>query len=57
MSLQRNSNDIKQLLLLTRVSGIANTAISFSGIVDILNNKESNNTYFSAKASTFVFLL
>ena len=32
---------------------MANNAISFSGMVTILNNKESSNTYFSANVSTF----
>ena len=41
------------IILSIHISSIANTAVSFSGIVDILNNKESNNTYFSANASTF----
>ena len=41
-------------MLLTHVSGIANTAISLSGGMDILNNNESNNMYFSANASTFL---
>ena len=43
----------KAIILLTHITGIANTAISFPGIVDILNNKESNGMYFSANASTF----
>ena len=34
-------------------SGIANNVVSFSGVVIILNNNESNSTYFSAKVSTF----
>ena len=41
-------------MLSTHVSGIANTAISLSSLVDILNNNESNNMYFSANASTFL---
>ena len=43
----------KAIMLSTHVSSIANTAISFSGVVDILNSNESNNVYFSANASTF----
>ena len=35
------------------ISGIDKTAVSLSGIVDILNNNESNNMDFSANASTF----
>ena len=40
--------------------GIANNAVSFSGVVIILNNRESNNIYISASISTFqiaVFVL
>ena len=32
---------------------MANNAVSFSGVVIILNNKESNGIYLSANASTF----
>ena len=32
---------------------MASTAISLSGVMDILNNSESNSTYFSANASIF----
>ena len=35
-----------------QVSGIANTAVSLSGVDIILNSNESSNVYFSAKAST-----
>ena len=37
-----------------------NNAVSFSGMENILNNKESNNIYLSANDSTFqitVFVL
>ena len=34
-------------------SGMASNAISFSGVVTILNNNESNNIYLSANVSTF----
>ena len=33
---------------------MANTAVSFSGLDTILNNSESNNMYFSARASISV---
>ena len=36
----------------THVSGIARTAVSFSG--DILHNSESNKTYFSDNVSNFL---
>ena len=42
------------MILLVHVSGIVNTAASLSGVTVILNNKESNNIYFSASASTFL---
>ena len=32
---------------------MANNVVSFSGVVIILNNKESNRIYFSANTSTF----
>ena len=35
------------------ISGIANNAVSFSGVVTILNNKESSKIYFSANVATF----
>ena len=41
-------------MLSTHVFSIANTAVSLSGVVDILNNNESNHMYFSAKTSTFL---
>ena len=41
------------MILSTHISGIANSAISFSGVVTSLNNKESNRTKFSANVSTF----
>ena len=43
----------KAIILSTHVSGIAYTAVSLSGVVDILNNNESN-MYFSANVSTFL---
>ena len=42
---------IRDIMLSVHISGIARTAVSFSGY--ILNNKESNNTYFSDNASNF----
>ena len=33
---------------------MANIAVSLSGVDIILNSNESSNTYFSAKASTFL---
>ena len=41
------------IILSAQNSGIANNAVSFSGVVTILNSKESSNRYFSANASTF----
>ena len=41
-------------------SGMANSAVSFSGVVTILNNNESSNIYLSANISTLqiaVFVL
>ena len=35
------------------ISGIANNAVSFSGVEKILNNMESRNIYFSANVFTF----
>ena len=35
------------------ISGIANNAVSFSGMVKNLNSKKCNNIYFAAKVSTF----
>ena len=34
--------------------GIANTAISLSDVIAILNSNESNNLYLSTNASTFM---
>ena len=42
----------KVIILSVHVSGIARTVVSFSD--DILNNNESNKTYFSASASNFL---
>ena len=36
----------KVIILSVHVSGIANTAVSLSGVDIILNNNESNNKYF-----------
>ena len=33
---------------------MANATVSFSGLDTILNNSESNNMYFSARASIFL---
>ena len=41
------------MILLTHISGIANNAVSLSGVVTSLNNNESNRTKFSANVSTF----
>ena len=35
------------------ISGIANNAVSLSGVETISNSKESSNIYFSANVSTF----
>ena len=43
----------KAIILSTHISSIANTAVSLLSVVDVLNNNESNNIYFSANASTF----
>ena len=40
------------MVLSAHVSGTAKTADSFSGV--ILNNRESNRMYLSAKVSTFI---
>ena len=40
------------IILSTHVSGIASTAVSFSGM--ILNKRESSKIYFSASASIFL---
>ena len=44
----------KAMILSAHISGMANTATSFSGVTIILNNIKSNNIYFSANASTFL---
>ena len=44
----------KVSILSVHVSGIANTAVSLSGVDIFLNNNKSNNIYFSANASTFL---
>ena len=44
----------KAIILSMHVSGMANTMVSLSGVVDILNSKESNNIYFSASISIFL---
>ena len=41
------------IILLAQVSGIANSAVSFLGVVISLNNKESNKIYFPANISNF----
>ena len=40
------------IILSAHISGMANNAISFSGVVTNLNN-ESSNIYFSASVSTW----
>ena len=48
------------MILSVHTSGMTNDAASFSGVVIILNNNESNNIYLSAKVYTFqieVFVL
>ena len=52
--LKSDLNGTKVIILSARVSSIANTAISLSGVDIIMNNNESNNIYFSANASTFL---
>ena len=44
----------RAIMLSTHVSSIGNTAIFLSGVMDILNNNESINMYFSANTSTFL---
>ena len=44
----------KAIILSVHISGMANTAVSLSGMTVILNNNESNNIYLSARASTFL---
>ena len=41
------------IILSMHISGIASNAVSFSGVVTILDNNESNSIYFSAKIPTF----
>ena len=51
---------ISVIILSVHISGVTNTAVSFSGVVIILNNNESNNIYLSANISTLqiaVFIL
>ena len=50
--LQTNCLCYKVIILSAHVSGIARTVVSFSN--DILNNNESNKTYFSANVSNFL---
>ena len=40
------------IMLSAHVSGIANSAVSFLGVVTSLNNNESSSIYFSANVST-----
>ena len=44
----------RDIILSVQFSGIANTAVSFSGVGVILNNSESNKMYHSANLSTFI---
>ena len=44
------------MILSTYILGIANSAVSFSGVVTSLNNNESNRTKFSANVSTFCYV-
>ena len=48
--LQTNWNVI---ILLAHVSGIANSAVAFSGVITSLNNKNSNRIYFLPNVSIF----
>ena len=41
------------IILSTHILGIANSAVSLSGVVTNLNNNESNKVKFSANVSTF----
>ena len=43
---------VQRIILSVHISGIARAAVSFSD--DILNNNESNKTYFSANVSNFL---
>ena len=40
-------------MLLAHASGIANSAVSFLGVVISFNNNESSSIYFSPNISTF----
>ena len=51
--LQTILNDIK-IILSAHISVIASNAVSFSGIITLLNNNESNSIYLSANVSTFI---
>ena len=42
------------IILFAHISGMANTAVSLSGVDTIFNNNESNQMYFSASTSTFL---
>ena len=41
------------IILSVHISGIANNAVSFAGVVTILNNNESNSIYFLPKFPPF----
>ena len=58
MSNRMRSIHMYVIILSVHISGIANNAIFFSGVVISLNNNESNNIYLSASTSTLhiVFL-
>ena len=42
------------IILSAQISGMANSAVFLFRVVTIFNNKESNNIYFSANASTLL---
>ena len=42
------------IILSVQISGIANIAVSFSGVGVILNNSEPNKMYHSARVNTFL---
>ena len=44
------------MILSVQISGIANIAVSFSGVVVILSNSESNKIYHSTRVSTFLIV-
>ena len=49
-----------RIILSAHISGMANNAVPFFGVVTNLNNNESSNIYFSASISTLqiaVFVL